>query len=87
MTTTHSKRARGNQTNSMRHQWSFLQTNLRNKQRDLNSIKKFKKYNLPGYKSMEKAHTGGVNHTKKQISVLRARILKYQREGKINKIL
>ena len=83
----HSVRAITNMTNQLKAQLKFLETDLRNEEKTLKKAKTFVKFNLPGVRSMILRHEAGVRQTKRDLKQIKNRIRKYQKEGKINKIL
>lgn len=83
----HSARAITNMTNQLKAQLKFLETDLRNEEKTLKKAKTFVKFNLPGVRSMILRHEAGVRQTKRDLKQIKNRIRKYQKEGKINKIL
>lgn len=83
----HSARAITNMTNQLKTQLKFLETDLKNEERALKKAKTFVKFDLPGVKSMILRHEAGVRQTKRDLKQIKNRIRKYQKEGKINKIL
>jgi len=83
----HSARAIANMTNQLKAQLKFLESDLKNEENALKKARTFSKYKLPGIKSMILRHEAGVRQTKRDLMQIRNRIKKYQKEGKINKIL
>ena len=83
----HSERARRNMTNQLKAQLKFLQEDLKNEEKGLAKAKSFAKYPLPGIKQMISRHETGVRKTKLDLTQIKNRIKRYQKEGKINKIL
>ncbi|MCH9657212.1 hypothetical protein K0U27_00720 [archaeon] len=82
----HSPRAVANMTAQMKAQLKFLQDDLKNEEASLKKAKTFSKYKLPGVTTMIKRHESGVKQTKRDLKMIKARIAKYHKEGKINKI-
>jgi len=83
----HSKRAMDNMTAQLKAQLKFLQEDLKNEENALKKAKTFSKYKLPGIKQMIRRHKAGVRKTKRDLTQIKNRIINYQKEGKINKIL
>ena len=83
----YSDRAKTNMTSQLKAQLKFLQEDLKNEERALVKAKTFAKYKLPGVKQMILRHEAGVRQTKRDLTQIKARIKKYQKQGKINKIL
>ena len=83
----YSIRAKKGRTVGVLAKWKFLQTDLEEEKRTLKKIQVYKKFKLPGFKTMETRHKNGVKTTQNQIKTMRARILMLQRQGKITKIL
>ena len=83
----HSARAMTNTTSQLKAQLKFLEDDLKNETKALEKCKSFLKFNLPGTKKMILRHEAGVRQTKTDLIQIKNRIRKYQREGKINKIL
>lgn len=83
----HSARAMANMTSQLKAQLKFLQDDLKNEEKSLKKAKSFLKFNLPGTKKMIQRHEAGVRQTKRDLEQIKNRIKKYQKEGKINKIL
>ena len=83
----HSKRAMANMTKQLKAQLKFLEDDLKNEERSLTKAKTFSKYKLPGIKNMIARHQAGVRQTKRDLIQIKNRIRKYQKQGKINKIL
>ncbi len=81
-----SARARGNMTRQVRGQWTFLINDLKSEQAALAKAKTYQKYRLPNYSMIVKRHQRGIITTRRQLAFLKRRILRLQREGKINKI-
>ena len=74
-------------TNTLKAQLAFYRKNLAEKQKTLIATQKFKKYNLPGYATMEKQELKGIEKVKTDLFDLKARIILRQRYGEIFKIL
>ena len=87
MSSKHSARAMTNMTSQLKAQLKFLQDDLKNEEKALVKSKSFSKYDLPGIKKMILRHEAGVRQTKLELKQIKNRIKKYQKEGKINKIL
>ena len=83
----HSERAMANMTKQLKAQLKFLEEDLKNEEKALIKAKKFSKYKLPGIKKMIQRHEAGVRQTKLDLVQIKNRIKRYQKEGKINKIL
>ena len=83
----HSARAMANMTRQLKAQLKFLQDDLKNEEKALKKAKSFSKFKLPGTKIMIQRHAAGVRQTKRDLEQIKNRIRKYQKEGKINKIL
>ena len=83
----HSKRATDNMTKQLKAQLKFLEEDLKNEEKALKKAKTFSKYKLPGIKQMILRHEAGLRQTKRDLQQIKNRIKKYQKEGKINKIL
>ena len=83
----HSARAMANMTKQLKAQLKFLQDDLKHEGKSLVKAKSFLKFNLPGTKSMIRKHEMGIRKTKQDLELLTKRIKRYQKEGKINKIL
>jgi len=76
-----------NMTTQLKAQLKFLQEDLKNEENGLKKAKIFSKYKLPGIKQMILRHEAGVRKTKQDLTQIKNRIIKYQKEGKINKII
>lgn len=83
----HRKRAMANMTKQLKAQLKFLENDLKNEERALANAMTFSKYKLPGVKTMIARHQAGVRQTKRDLIQIKNRIRKYQKQGKINKIL
>ena len=83
----YSKRAIDNMTAQLKAQLKFLQEDLVNEEKGLKKAKTFSKYKLPGIKQMIRRHEAGVRKTKRDLTMISNRIKRYQKQGKINKIL
>ena len=82
-----SVRAKRNMTNQLKAQLRFYRNDLKAKREALKKAKLFRKWNLPGTKTMIRRHENGVKVTLRDIANLKIRILKRQKNGEIFRIL
>lgn len=74
-------------TNQYRMLFRLLEKDLKHEEAALVKAKTLNKSNLPGIKRLIKRHESGVKQTRLDLLHTKVRIKKYEKEGKINKIL
>ena len=79
----HSARAKANTRKQINGIIRFLESLLKDHKSELQKMKRYKKYNLPGYSAMTAAAKQRIAKTKKDIKTQKLRRTKLSKEGKI----
>lgn len=79
----HSTRAKKGTADQINAQIKKLQQIVTSKTKEVCKVKSYKKYKLPGYATMLRNANSGLNIAKRDLSTVKTRKSKLQKEGKI----